>query len=168
MEIVRGFTLIELVVVLLIFSVAFTGLSVGFESLFEQLRMRRIAAEISSFFFNVRSETMHRGEELYVVVNSSPLGDLSWTLELRSEKQSEAIQIVEGRYTQIQVSGSQNKNGPAFIYMDHISAKYRGNGHLLIRYQNNPVKPLKLVYYGITGRTKICGEGGEFYGFPKC
>lgn len=168
MEKVRGFALVELMVVLLISVLSIGGVSTGFESLLEQLRMRRAASDLNSFFYKARSETMLRGEDLYIRAIQTGSDNIRWSLELRSEHSDTPILLVEGSYTDLHLSGRRDREGGVTLNMDGIKGKIKGSGHLLIRYRSNPQYPLKLVYYGITGRTKICGEGGEFYGFPKC
>lgn len=165
---VRGFTLIELMMIVLISSLMMVGLRVSFEPLLEQLRMRRAASEISSFFFKARSESMLRGAGLYIQISRLSASDRSWSMALRSEEQEQAIIVVEGSDTLIRFSGRHKENQTMRIYLDDISGKVIGNGHIRINYKYNEKKRLRLVYYSITGRTKICGDGGDYYGFPKC
>ncbi|WP_375752913.1 Tfp pilus assembly protein FimT/FimU [Vibrio sp. HN007] len=154
--------------ILLISSLMMVGLRVSFEPLLEQLRMRRAASEISSFFFKARSESMLRGAGLYIEISRLSSSDKSWSMELRSEKQEQAIIVVEGSDTRISFSGRHKDNQTMRLYLDDVSGKVMGNGHIRINYKHNENERLRLVYYSITGRTKICGDGSDYYGFPKC
>ncbi|MCX2758993.1 GspH/FimT family pseudopilin [Vibrio sp. Sgm 22] len=163
----RGFTFLELLITISVLSILLAVAAPSFSSVSETVKMQRLAAELNGFMMQAKSEAVMRNTDLWAHFlmngNSNDTGD--WKIELTEfdvPNTGTAILTMEGgsfRNVDFTVNYSSEQ-----IKFSGVNGKAK-DGHLLFDMNS---KPLKLITYSASGRMRICGVEGDFYGYQPC
>ncbi|WP_105903086.1 GspH/FimT family pseudopilin [Vibrio gangliei] len=175
----RGFTLIEMLISLVVLAVLLAAAVPSFGGMSERSKMQRLAEELQGFFVQTKSEAVLRNQPVYlnfVKIGSEYSGE--WGLATRasatpatslSSAQSDALVYLDGHPFKNITVNFPMANGSTLLSVlefEPVNGKPIQPSSLSFFVDAN--KPLKLVFSNVTGRIRICGDGGAFYGYPSC
>ncbi len=165
MTINRGFTLLELLVLLVISGVLLTVAVPDLQRFYHHYQLRKLAIELSSFFTQARSEALKRRQPLWVrFEDNKHVNPVEWQLTLYSDMNNvEPVELgeIKGKNAYLDPSWSSMK-------FDGRNGRVLVSGHLLFWYGNSNEVLLKLITHNMTGRVRICAQGQAFYEYPQC
>lgn len=175
----RGFTLIEMLISLVVLAVLLAAAVPSFRGMSESSKMQRLAEELQGFFVQTKSEAVLRNQSVYLnFVQVGPPYSGEWGLATRSSSvpatslssaQSGALVYLNGSAFKNLTVNFPMANGTSLLSVlefEPVNGKPVQSSSLSFFIDAN--KPLKLVFSNITGRIRVCGDGGEFYGYPSC
>ncbi|WED27311.1 prepilin-type N-terminal cleavage/methylation domain-containing protein [Vibrio sp. DW001] len=162
----RGFTLVELLVVLSVSSVLLSVALPNVQLFYQNYQLRQRAVELKSFFSQARVEALTRRQDLWVRYSEGEGGSVNgWRLSLvqhnRVTGDDNEIASTQGEGTPLSPSWTS-------IKLDGRTGRVLENGYLLIGDKAANRTSLKLITHHITGRVRICAIGEQFYGYSKC
>lgn len=175
----RGFTLIEMLIAVVVLSILLAVAVPSFSGMSEQAKMQRLAEELQGFFVQSKSEAVLRNQTVYlhfVQVGAPDSGE--WGLATRltstpvaslSSAQTDALMYLDGqpfKYVTMNFPKANNSSLLSKLEFEPVNGKPNQSSSLSFFIDNH--KRLKLVFSNITGRIRICGKDGGFYGFPPC
>jgi type IV fimbrial biogenesis protein FimT len=169
----RGFTLIELVVVMVVMGILLTMAIPSFTGLMDSIRVKRAGDAVSAFLVNAKSEAIKRNTTVRAVVKSAGSG-ATWCVGMTTASTCDCLtagscqidsvdRIVSSTaYKKIVLNGPDN--GHAFIF-SALRGTVSGNETVELESSN----ALKLdVVVGMTGRVRLCSPDGSTGGYPEC
>lgn len=166
----RGFTLLELLITVLILSgLLFWGIP-KFQHFQQQNKIVQLASELQGFLIQAKSEAVYRNQDLWahVRLDTNPSSSGDWSIRLTNTD-------VDGGGTSI-LTLSGNKYRGIHFFSDYVSdqIKFDGvrgkitNGNFSLSLSGSPEWKLSLRSSFGASRIKVCGIGGDHYGYPKC
>ncbi|GGK51248.1 prepilin-type N-terminal cleavage/methylation domain-containing protein [Aliivibrio fischeri] len=164
----RGFTLFELVISIAVLSILLMAAGPSFTRLLEDQSVKRFAGEIEGFFIQAKSESVLQNKKLNLFYIDD---SVSWIISLNPEGSSVAT-IAEAKNTSLAFIKSLNhpnitmSSSISVLTFDPVRATPNLSRSFYFYKDNN--KKLKLSVHNITGRIKLCGLEGAFYGYKKC
>ncbi len=167
-EMPRGFTLFELVIAIVVLSTLLVAAGPSFSHLLENQSMKRFAGEAEGFFIQAKSEAVLQNKELKLfylnestdwIISLNPVGSTATTIS--GIKLTSLSYIDSINHPNIKISSSVSS-----IIFDSVRATPNLSRSFYF-YKDNG-KQLKLSTHNITGRIKLCGNGGTFYGYKEC
>lgn len=173
---VRGFTLIELMVTISIALVMLMAAVPSYTAISEYFVMTRLARSLEGFIHQARSEAVFRHQTLWVHVQTSEGSTQTdkiyggqWQLVLSDRKESggELLRTLSGK-TYPNIVFSAHLDFLDHVFLDGVLGRLKGNGSFRFHPQNNPERELRLVMSSGAGRIRLCAEGSERYGYPEC
>ncbi|MGV3002684.1 GspH/FimT family pseudopilin [Vibrio sp. E150_018] len=171
----RGFTLIEMLISLVVLAVLLAAAVPSFSGMNERAKMQRLAEELQGFFIQTKSEAVLRNQPVYLhfVQTGGQWGlatrDDSTPTTSLSSAQTGALVYLDGNPFRSLTVNFPMANASSFLSVvefEPVNGKPVQSSSLSFFIDVH--KPLKLVFSSITGRIRVCGDGGEFYGYPKC
>lgn len=175
----RGFTLIEMLISLVVLAVLLAAAVPSFSGMNERAKMQRLAEELQGFFVQTKSEAVLRNQPVYLnFVKSGSAYSGEWGIATKSTStpatslssaQSGALVYLDGSpFKNITVNFPMANATTllSILEFEPVNGKPVQSSNLSFFVDAN--KPLKLVFSSITGRIRICGDGGAFYGYPSC
>ncbi|MGF1754577.1 GspH/FimT family pseudopilin [Vibrio makurazakiensis] len=163
----RGFTLLELLITVAVLAVLLATAAPSFSSLAQTTQMQRLATEINGFMIQAKSEAVMRNQDLWahfvMVGNQNSSGE--WKIELKT---SDVANVGPSLLT---MQGEAFKNINLIVNYSSEQIKFSGvngkakDGNLKFSVGN---KVLTLITYRSSGRMRICGVGGAYYGYDEC
>jgi type IV fimbrial biogenesis protein FimT len=167
-EMPRGFTLFELVITVAVLSILLMASGPSFSRLLEEQKVKRFAGELEGFFIQAKSESVLQNKKLNLFyINDSK----NWVVSLNPEGSSAAT-IAEAKNTALSFIESLNhpnitiSSSASSLTFDPVRATPNYNQSFYFYKDNN--KKLKLSIHNVTGRIRLCGDKGAFYGYKKC
>lgn len=175
----RGFTLIEMLISLVVLAVLLAAAVPSFSGVTESAKMQRLAEELQGFFIQTKSEAVLRNQTLYMnlLQTGTPYSG-EWALSTRtvasiatslSSAKNNSVAFLDGHaFKNLTVNFPlANATSPLRkVEFEPINGK--PNLSSSIEFYVDSSKKLKLIFNNITGRFRICGSGGAFYGYPSC
>ena len=171
----RGFTFIELLISLLVISILLAGAAPGFDSMYKHYQAKRLASEFMGFFSQARSEAVMRNQALYIHFEVNGTSNNGWILALRKSADgvnyntaaTGAVMISKGEGEEVSFNLGGNPP-PSNLKLGQVNGKPNQGGNITFALATAPDKKLKLMFFNITGRFRICGVGGTQYGYLSC
>ncbi|NOH83017.1 prepilin-type N-terminal cleavage/methylation domain-containing protein [Vibrio sp. 03-59-1] len=163
----RGFTLLELLISVSVMSILLMSAAPSFSSVTQTVKMQRLASELNGFMLQAKSEAVMRNKDLWAhfIMSGTTNSTGDWKIKLSENvapNVGPAILMLSGEaYRNVVFSVSYGSKQVKFSGI-HGKAK-NGNVTLSIG-----TKTLKLTTYQVSGRMRICGVGGEYYGYQAC
>ncbi|MDN3680067.1 prepilin-type N-terminal cleavage/methylation domain-containing protein [Vibrio tapetis subsp. quintayensis] len=164
----RGFTLIEVLVMLIIMGALTAGVAPQYRQIVEKNEMKGFANDLYSFFAQSRSEAVFRNRDLYCFFKRSGNRNDEWTLSLHLEDlaTSDTISQLSGKsYKRLFVNSNFTNDR---FKVGGVTGKVQQNGNFEFGLSENDLKGLKLVAHSVTGRIRLCGVSQNGYGYDKC
>ncbi len=164
----RGFTLIEVLVMLIVMGALAVGFAPQYRQLVEKNEMKGLANDLYSFFAQSRTEAVFRNRDLYCFFKRSGNRNDEWTLSLHMEDlaASDAISQLSGKsYNRLFVKSNFNNDR---FKIGSVTGKIQQNGNIEFGLSDNDSKALKLIAHSVTGRIRVCGVRQKGYGYDKC
>lgn len=167
---VRGFTLLELLITLAVLAVLLMFAAPSFERFSQQNQMQSLASELQGFMLQAKSEAVFRNQDLWAhfVMDSNPSASGQWTIVLKdsdSPSSGNTILLLSGRgFRNISL---ESHFSPNKIKFDGVRGKVV-NGSLSFHLVTETSKELKLRTSYSANRVMICGNKGALYGYPAC
>ncbi|OEF28582.1 GspH/FimT family pseudopilin [Vibrio rumoiensis] len=175
----RGFTLIEMLISIVVLAVLLAAAVPSFSGISEKAKMERLAEELQGFFVQTKSEAVLRNQSLWLnlVQTGTPYSG-EWVLATRtistatttlSGAENNAVMLLSGKPFKNITVNFPLANGAATlaqIEFDPVNGKPKLSSSISFYVDAN--KTLNLVFHNITGRIRVCGDGGSFYGYPEC
>ncbi len=166
----RGFTLLELLITILVMSVLLLWATPKFLVFQQKSRLIELTSELQGFLIQAKSEAVFRNQDLWAHIrldtNPSSTGD--WSIRLTDtdvDGSGRSIQILSGkRYQGVSLFSDYISNQ---IKFDGIRGKIT-NGNLSLSLSSLPEQRLSLRSSYGASRIVVCGIGGAYYGYPKC
>lgn len=169
---VRGFTLLELLLSISVLAVLVSLAVPAFGRLTGTQEMTALAVELQSFITLSKSEAARRNQDMWAHIVFHPSDDSEeprqWQIILtdgESLAASRKLQVIQGRrYSQLVLYSEYTADQ---IKFDGVRGKVK-NGHLWFHPEKQPDNVLVLkTSYGAS-RTVICGREKMAYGYPVC
>jgi prepilin-type N-terminal cleavage/methylation domain-containing protein len=169
---VRGFTVMELMVTLTISAVMlFTALP-NMSKFYQGYKLRAGAVALSQFFAQARTEAMTRRQDLWIEFSESPSGsDAHWRLLLWTEKEPS---IDDRPLLRLSNDDLVVVTSWGLIKLDGRTGRVMSNGHLSFSSRQqlastpSTATTLRLIGHHVTGRVRLCSEGSRFYDYRPC
>ncbi|PMH37524.1 pilus assembly protein FimT [Vibrio sp. 10N.286.49.B3] len=162
---IRGFTFLELLLVLLFSFLALTAGVPSFQSIVQTGKMTRLATDIQGFMFQARAEAITRNQDLWAHIIIAEGGENTgqWSIQLTDAVEGgELIALLSGSpYKNINIAANYTSNQISF---DGINGKAK-SGNLTF---SSGEGTLKFISFRLSGRMRICGDGGDYYGYKSC
>ncbi|WP_172561966.1 GspH/FimT family pseudopilin [Vibrio furnissii] len=167
---VRGFTLLELLITVAVLSAMLVFAAPNFQRFSQQHQMQTLASELQGFLQQAKSEAVFRNQDLWahIVMDSNPSSTGLWQIILNdsdSVSAGSALLVMSGQpFRHIKVTSNFSSDQVKF---DGVRGKIKGDSIFF-----SPVadanQQLKLSTSFGASRIIVCGEQGAVYGYPKC
>lgn len=167
---VRGFTLMELLITLGITLTMLMTAVPSYSALSDYFKMTQLARSLESFLHQARAEAVYRNQDLWAHVEVSQRPDVSgeWQIWLSDSDESGKGAVL------LRFSG-QRYHGIAFesqfsseqIKFDGVRGKIK-NGSIYLYPKQHRERALRIGTSFGASRIKLCGLEGEQYGYPAC
>ncbi|OAN14242.1 hypothetical protein A3K86_11735 [Photobacterium jeanii] len=162
-----GFTLIELVTVTAVVIILIAAAAPSFASLIEKEKLKRLAVEIEWLLVLSKSESVMRGNDVIVNIESVPssLGNnKTWSITAKDKVTNHIVAEVNGQdFSGVNVSQTFTKTK---IDFDSLTGRPNINGSFVFNSKSNK-NNIKVTISNMTGRIYTCSELGD-YGYGKC
>jgi type IV fimbrial biogenesis protein FimT len=164
-----GFTLLELIITLVIFSVLIGVSAPSFSKMIESHKMKRLATELEWLLVQAKSEAVMRNQEVIVhlikigkgVSEANKTSD--WRIEVKSISDG-LITLLDGaNFKDIEINRTFSSEQ---IIFDALYGKPNQSGSFYFNLSNN--KKLRTTIFNRTGRVYSCSYKAEEYGYEKC
>ncbi|NAW68412.1 prepilin-type N-terminal cleavage/methylation domain-containing protein [Vibrio sp. V27_P1S3P104] len=169
---VRGFTLLELLITVSVLAVMLTFSAPNFTNINQQTKMVTLADELHGFFIQAKSEAVFRGQDLWVHIEGMPSTTGEWRLILSSSSvlppanSPKIIAVLSGeRYRNLFIDNTDSINSVKF---DYVMGNPVQAGSLTLKKHFQDSDGIKVIIHNRAGRIKVCSLSGENYGFTKC
>lgn len=170
-EIHRGFSLLELVLALSLMIGLFTSVIPSFLRVAETAEMKRLAAELTGFIHQAKSEAVFRNQTLYAHITFAKDSDYTqpdWRITLTDSNVTGAgtiLSILNGYdFDGLTVRHSYTSEQISF---DGIRGRAKsGSFHFFP--SSDRTKKLELRTSNPPGRVKICATNQALYGYLQC
>ncbi|MGR6860846.1 pilus assembly FimT family protein [Aliivibrio salmonicida] len=164
----RGFTLLELVITIIIIAILLMTAVPNFSRLLEQQNIKRFAGELEGFLIQAKSESVLQNKSLKIMyIKESD----HWILSLNPEGNSPKT-ISEAKSSSITYLHSTNyphiflfSKVPSLTFNPVRATPHMPASFFFYKDQN---KKLKLSIHHMTGRIRLCAQGGNHYGYKIC
>lgn len=163
----RGFTLLELLITVSVLSILLTIAAPNFKQVSDTQKMRRLAGEINGLMMSARSEAVMRKQPLWVhiVMSGSVNSQGEWQIVLTNSGTYPGGQVISSLsgqpYRNIELGVNYPSNQ---IHFEAINGR-AVNGSLDFSTHQGA---LKFTTYRPSGRMRLCGNGGDYFGFKQC
>lgn len=168
---VRGFTLLELLIMMSVLLVMLAFTAPNFTQVNQQLKMVSLANELHGFLIQAKSEVVFRNQHLWVHIEGMPSSTGEWQLTLASSEVSplqatDIIAVLSGeRYRSLYV---ESTGSIARIRFEPTMGNPVQAGSLSIKKHGQDREGMKVIVHNRAGRIRTCGISGELYGFSAC
>ncbi len=166
----RGFTLLEMLVTILAMSTLLLFAAPDLRLFQQKQKIVQLASELQGFLLQAKSEAVFLNQDLWahIDLDSNPTHNGQWTIRLTNSD-------IDGRGKVIQVLNGAKFHGVA-VFSNYVSnqIKFDGvrgkitNGHLQLSLLRAPEKILTVRSSFGASRVIVCGVGGPLYGYPQC
>jgi len=168
----KGFTLVELMVVVAIFAILATMAAPSFTSVFDRYRVKRAADTLSAFLINTKSEAIKRNATVRTVFKST---STSWCAGMTTANTCDCTAANSCQIDGVDrlVRGSDFKDvtltnpadGAMFSFTSLRGAANSGNAQV----QSADGLQVRVIVSG-TGRIRLCSPSGSgnLGGYPVC
>lgn len=167
---VRGFTLIELIITLAITVSLLFFAAPSFDALLNKVKMQRLAGALNGFLMQAKSEAITRNKKLYLhfsFAHSTRITGGVWHLTLTDSSTSTGqllLHLDGAAYANISIQHSYHS---AYISFDGVRGRPNG-GHIAFNPHNDPSGALRVIIANPPGRVKVCSGSEDRYGYPVC
>lgn len=169
----RGFTLIELIVVMVVLGILLAMAVPSFTTLMDSIRVKRAGDAVSAFLVNTKSEAIKRNTTVRAIVQSASSG-ATWCIGMTTASTCDCLTagscqidgvdriISSSAYKNILLDGPDD--GHAFVF-----SALRGTvtGNETVEFESDNAQKLNVVV-GLTGRVRLCSPDGSAGGYPTC
>ncbi len=164
----RGFTFFELIITIIVLTILLMSAAPSFSLFFQGQNIKRFASDLTGFFIQVKSQSVLKNKLLKVFFFKQ---ENDWIISLQhndriffdiEDIKSTSISYLSSHdYPQISITSSiKMLNFNPVRSTPHMPASFLFYSH--------QERKLKLSIHNITGRIKICGQIGSYYGYDKC
>ncbi len=166
----RGFTLLEMLVTILAMSTLLLLAVPSFHLFQKKHKIVRLASELQGFLIQAKSEAVFMNQDLWahIELDNNPSHTGGWTIRLTNsdvDGRGKVIQLLNGaKFDGVAVLSNYVSNQ---IKFDGVRGKIT-NGHLKLFLPNEPEKVLTVRSSFGASRIIVCGLGGPLYGYPQC
>jgi len=167
----KGFTLVELMVVVAIFTIMATMAAPSFNSFFDVYRVKRAGDSVSAFLINTKSEAVKRNRNVSAVITGS---GATWCVGMTEDDTCDCstagackIDGVDRAIRSISFKGVE-LNGPDSEHAFQFKP-LRGTvtGNETVELESEDGLMLNVVVSSI-GRIRLCSPSGSIGGYPVC
>lgn len=169
---VRGFTLLELLITVSIVTLMLAFAAPSYRQVNQQIKMTALANDLHGFFMQAKSEAVFRNQEVWVHIEGMPSNTGEWRLLLSSHENHSTlspetiISVLNGdRYHSLSVSYNSRINPVTF---EPVMGNPTSAGRITIQGQGGGSQGLNVRFHNGAGRVRICSIQGELYGFSAC
>ncbi|AUI85445.1 pilus assembly protein FimT [Vibrio azureus] len=168
----RGFTLLEMLIMITVCGILLNTAIPSFQRWFESHKMQRLANQLHHFMIHSKSQAVLRRERLWAHTFTSEQDSTQgeWRIDLTNSSTPEAGRVLSSfsgqAFTGIAVS---------FHYVsDQISfGDVHGrpsSGNIRFYPTGSPEKALKVISHTLSGRVRICSDHPtqQHFGYPLC
>ena len=180
----RGFSLIELLITVAVMVILMLAAAPSMGNLNEKAKVQRLAEELSGFLIQARSEAVMLNKPLYLIFlpmgssATSPILSGQWGLALRDTDTIPSFNALS-LGAEMYLPGNEFKNISIFtdsqwqpLTLDGVNGRpvllSASSSPATIHFSVDSEKQINISLEQFSGRVKICGEDGEYYGYPKC
>ncbi|MCK6265357.1 GspH/FimT family pseudopilin [Vibrio sp. ZSDE26] len=167
----RGFTLLELVITISLCGILLAFAAPSFSYLVSMSKMKRLATEVNGFIIQAKSETVLRNKKLYAhfsIAENTENSTGAWSITLADSDDLDTanhIAYFDGRpFHGLKVEHTYSSQQ---IVFDEIRGRPK-SGSFFFKPIQNGSNQLALKTSNPPGRVKVCGIGGEHYGYKSC
>lgn len=168
----RGFTLLELLIVLSVFTILLIWAAPNYQMLSEATKMRRLASELNGIVLLGKSQAVLRRERLWahIILSESVSDDGRWRIELTDSDIPETgniIQKLDGQpFSGLVITTNYSSDQISF---DDVHGR-PSSGHIRFYPVGHESKALKLVSHTVSARIRVCSdhESTLNYGYSVC
>ncbi|WP_153447432.1 pilus assembly FimT family protein [Vibrio algicola] len=179
-----GFTLMEAIIGCVVLSVLLVASVPSLQDLFEKLKMRSLANEVTNIVMMAKTEAVFKRHPVwlhFVQKTNSAIYQGGWVFSLQNNNAT--VDYTTSKHGAIYyLNGERFKNISVFstlnfhkIKFDQVHGKPMGVARSFTFYID-PARGLKVNLHNITGRVRVCGinianQGNSdkyYYGYPEC
>ncbi|MGR5069943.1 MULTISPECIES: GspH/FimT family pseudopilin [Vibrio] len=168
----RGFTLLELLITIAVVSVLLTAAAPSFQNILETNKMQRLASELHGFVILGKSKAVLRRERLWahVIMSGGSSSNGDWRIELTdngAEGAGTVLLSFSGEpYSDIVVDPSYASDQISF---DDVHGR-PSSGNIRFYPVGESSKALKLITHTLSARVRVCSDNNntEFFGYSTC
>jgi len=166
----RGFTLLEMLITVLVMVSLLFWAAPNMHQFQQKNKIVQLASDLQGFLFQAKSEAVLRNQDLWahIRMDANPSSTGNWSIRLTDtdiDGGGESIQVLSGqKYHGVTLVSGYVSNQ---IKFDGIRGKIT-NGHLKLSLSSTPERSLSLISSFGGSRIIVCGDGGDFHGYPQC
>ncbi len=169
----RGFTLIELIVVMIVLGILLSMAVPSFTGLMDSIRVKRAGDAVSAFLVNAKSEAIKRNTTVRAVVQVANSGT-TWCVGMTTAStcdcqtvnscQIDGVDRTVSSTAYKKIVLNEPDTGHAFVF-----SALRGTvtGNETVELESDNAQKLNVVV-GMTGRIRLCSPDGSAGGYPTC
>ncbi|MFA0088333.1 GspH/FimT family pseudopilin [Vibrio sp. E150_011] len=167
---VRGFTLLELMISVFVMAVLMIAIVPNFSGLSRETKVERVAQEIYGLMMQTKAHAIMRNEPLWVHFSNLPhgseLGEWDITVTNDASSSTAAVFTLHGQpYKSVYIQLNHNSQQ---IKFDHLTGVVLSAGTLTISPYSQQESGIKIVTSSASGRIVICQFGSREYGVGRC
>ena len=164
----RGFTLLELIITIIILAILLMMAGPNFSRLLEHQNIKRFAGDLEGFLIQAKSESVLKNKSLKVIYVKEAN---YWILSLNPEGISPTT-IFDVKSSSITYLHSINYP-QLFLFSKVPSLTFnpvRATPHMPASFffYKDKNKKIRLSIHHMTGRIRLCAQGGNHYGYEIC
>ncbi len=162
----RGFTLIECVIALLLLSLMLGIALPQFTQLQHYHQLRSQVSALIELLVKARQLSLSEGQTVYAhSINDATQGwavalHLDSTARTWSQLQQHSLATASGKYVELGFT-------QAVLGFSHLHGRPVIAGHYRFNFAGE-ANGIKVIYHNVSGRVRVCHQGGKRYGYPAC
>ena len=168
----RGFTLLEQLITLTVFSILLTAAIPAFQKMFEAHKMRRLANQFHHFMIYSKSQAVLNRERLWAHIIRPERGITqgNWRIELTNHSKPEMGRVLSSfsgqDFTGIVVSFHYVSDQISF---DGVHGR-PSSGNIRFYSQTSSEQALKVISHTLSSRVRICSDHPtqKYLSYPLC
>ncbi|EGU39894.1 type IV pilin, putative [Vibrio ichthyoenteri ATCC 700023] len=167
---VRGFTLLELMITVALMASMLLMATPSITALFHKIKMQRLAGELNGFLLQAKSEAVMRNQKLYAHFSFAydvSVLDGSWQLSLTDSSSVGGALLLRVDGAVFQNIEIRHTYRTGYITFDAVRGRPNG-GHIGFHPQDDLCCAMRVTIANPPGRVKICSDSESNYGYPTC
>ncbi|MGF1778207.1 GspH/FimT family pseudopilin [Vibrio nomapromontoriensis] len=167
---VRGFTLLELMISVFVMMILMLSVAPSFSGLSKEVKVERAAAEIYGLLMQTKAEAIMRNEPLWSHFNHLPQGaeDGSWSISVTNSSTTSGTTFLALSGLPYQNVHMHLNHNSKQIKFDNLTGVVLSTGTITISPYSQQNSGIKIKTSAASGRIVVCQFGDAEHGVGEC